>query len=60
MEDRFEERGLPVGELASRGAGGQAHVEDLAAHLAGREHSDAMARWGELSPAYQDLAAGVS
>jgi len=36
MEDRFEERGLPVGELASRGAGGQAHVEDLA----GREPAD--------------------
>src|ERR1022692_2342889 len=28
----IEERGLPRGELAARGAGWQAHVEDLAAH----------------------------
>jgi uncharacterized protein YndB with AHSA1/START domain len=56
----WEERGMPLDLLAPYGAGIQVHVEDLAAHLAGREHSDAMARWGELSPAYQDLAAGVS
>ncbi len=32
----IEERGLPLDELARHGAGWQAHVEDLAAHLAGR------------------------
>jgi hypothetical protein len=29
----------------------------LAAYLAGRERCDADARWNELLPAYQDLAA---
>ena len=28
-------------------------------HLAGREHCDAAARWDEILPAYQDLAAKV-
>jgi hypothetical protein len=36
------------------------HVEDLAAHLAGREHRDTEARWDALLPAYQALAANVS
>jgi hypothetical protein len=31
----------------------QAHVEDLAARLAGRERCDAGARWRELMPACQ-------
>jgi hypothetical protein len=38
----------------------QVHVEDLAAYLAGRERSDANARFEELFPAYQELAANVS
>jgi len=38
----------------------QIHVEDLAAYLAGRERVNAAARWDELHPAYQDLAANVS
>jgi uncharacterized protein YndB with AHSA1/START domain len=54
-----EERGIPVDLLAAYGAGIQVHVEDLAAHLAGRERCDADARWDELQPAYDDLAAGV-
>ena len=37
----------------------QIHVEDLADHLAGRERRDADARWNELLPAYEDLAADV-
>src|SRR5271169_2866646 len=52
----WEERGMPLDQLAAYGAGIQVHVEDLAAHLAGRERCDADARWGELIPAYQDLA----
>ncbi len=54
-----EERGMPLDLLAAFGAGIQVHVEDLAAHLAGREHCDSEARWGELLPGYQDLAANV-
>jgi uncharacterized protein YndB with AHSA1/START domain len=55
----WEERGMPVDLLAPYGAGIQVHVEDLAAHLAGRERCDADARWNELLPAYQDLAANI-
>jgi uncharacterized protein YndB with AHSA1/START domain len=55
----WEERGMPLDHLAAYGAGIQVHVEDLAAHLAGRERGDADARWGELLPAYQDLAGSV-
>ena len=53
----WEERGMPVDYLAGYGAGIQVHVEDLAAHLAGAERCDAEARFGELLPVYQDLAA---
>jgi len=55
----WEERGMPLDYLAAYGAGIQVHVEDLGAHLAGRERCDAAARWNELIPAYQDLAANV-
>ena len=54
-----EERGMPLNLLAAYGAGVQVHVEDLAAHLAGRERCDAGARWDKLQPAYEDLAANV-
>jgi uncharacterized protein YndB with AHSA1/START domain len=53
----WEERGMPVNLIAEYGAGIQVHVEDLAGYLAGRERCDADARWGELLPAYQALAA---
>jgi uncharacterized protein YndB with AHSA1/START domain len=56
----LEERGMPLDHLGGYGAGIQVHIEDLAAHIAGRERCDAEARWGELMPAYQDLAANVS
>ncbi|HEY6277375.1 MAG TPA: SRPBCC family protein [Streptosporangiaceae bacterium] len=55
----WEERGMPLDQLAAYGAGIQVHAEDLAAHLAGRERRDADARWDELLPAYQDLAASA-
>ena len=55
----WEERGMPLDLLAPYGAGIQVHVEDLAAHLAGRERCDGEARWHELIPAYQDLAASA-
>ena len=52
----LEERGMPVNLLAAYGAGIQVHIEDLAAHIAGRERCDADARWQELQPAYETLA----
>jgi uncharacterized protein YndB with AHSA1/START domain len=55
----LEERGMPLDLLADYGAAIQVHVEDLAAHLAGRERCDADARWNELIPAYRDLAPSV-
>src|SRR6188472_937071 len=54
----WEERGMPLDLRSAYGAGVQIHVEDLADHLAGRERrDDVKARWDELHPAYQDLAA---
>ena len=50
----LEERGLPLNEAAAHGAGWQAHVEDLAAHLAGRPTADWRTRWTELTPTYRD------
>ena len=55
----LEEQGMPLDLLAAYGAGVQIHVEDLGAHIAGRERGDAGARWDELMPAYQDLAASA-
>ena len=55
----LEERGMPLDHLAAYGAGIQVHVEDLAAHIAGRGRCDAEARWNELLPAYQGLAASA-
>ncbi len=52
----WEERGMPVDQLAAYGAGIQVHVEDLAAYLAGHERCDAAARFDELFPGYQRLA----
>jgi len=55
----WEERGMPLAQLAAYGAGIQVHVEDLAAHIAGRERCDAGARFDELFPTYQELAVDV-
>lgn len=55
----WEERGMQVDGVAAYGAGVQIHVEDLAAHLAGRERGDAEARWTLLEPFYDDLAAKI-
>ena len=50
-----EERGLPLDVLYAHGAGWQAHVEDLGAHLAGQERTDWHARWTQLSPSYREM-----
>ena len=55
----WEERGMPVAYVSAYGAGIQVHVEDLGAYLAGRGRCDADARWAQLHPAYQELAADV-
>ncbi len=55
----IEARGLPLDKLPFYGAGWQLHIEDLGAHITGRERGDAETRWAELVPAYQDLAASI-
>jgi uncharacterized protein YndB with AHSA1/START domain len=55
----WEERGLPLDNLANYGSGIQIHLEDLADYIAGRERCDIAARGKELLPAYQGLAAAV-
>jgi uncharacterized protein YndB with AHSA1/START domain len=55
----IEVRGLPLDKIAFYGAGWQIHAENLAAHIAGRDHADSEARWDELVPPYQDLAATI-
>ncbi|MGI8608439.1 MAG: SRPBCC domain-containing protein [Candidatus Dormibacteria bacterium] len=55
----LEVRGMPLDKIAFYGAGWQIHAENLATYLAGRERGDTEARWDELVPSYQDLAAKV-
>ena len=53
-------QGMPLDKIAFYGAGWQIHAENLAAYLGGRERGDSEARWDELVPPYQDLAANIS
>jgi uncharacterized protein YndB with AHSA1/START domain len=55
----IEARGMPLELVAAYGVGWQIHTENLAAHLAGRERVDTEARWAELTPAYEALAANI-
>jgi uncharacterized protein YndB with AHSA1/START domain len=55
----IEVRGMPLDKIAFYGAGWQIHAENLAAYLGGRDRSDSEARWDELVPPYQELAAAV-
>jgi uncharacterized protein YndB with AHSA1/START domain len=55
----IEVRGMPLDMVAFYGAGWQIHAETLADYLAGRAPGDTEARWGELVPPYQDLAARI-
>jgi hypothetical protein len=50
---------MPLDKIAFYGAGSQIHAENLAACLAGRERGDSEARWDDLVPPYQDLAASI-
>jgi uncharacterized protein YndB with AHSA1/START domain len=55
----IEARGMPLDVVAFYGAGWQIHAENLATYLAGRERGDTEARWDELVPPYQGLAANI-
>jgi uncharacterized protein YndB with AHSA1/START domain len=55
----YENLSVPPDLLWAYGAGEQIHVEDLGAHLAGRERADE-SRWDELEPAYRELAAKLT
>ena len=48
-----EERGFGPGEAPDHAAGWQAHIEDLRAHLEGRERVPWHDRWVALRPAYE-------
>jgi uncharacterized protein YndB with AHSA1/START domain len=54
----IEERGVPLEQIASYGAGWQVHAEDLAAHVAGQERNEDQARWLDAVPFYRELVVG--
>jgi uncharacterized protein YndB with AHSA1/START domain len=56
----IEVKGMQLDKVAFYGAGWQIHAENLAGYLAGRAPGDTEARWEELVPPYQELAADVS
>ena len=56
----WEEREVPGDLLPAYAAGVQIHVEDLGAYFAGRERCNSRARFGELFPAYQEMATDLS
>jgi len=56
----IEARGMPLEKIPFYGAGWQGHVEDLAAHIAGRGRGDDEARFAELVPIYQAMAADLA
>ncbi|MGB9112479.1 MAG: SRPBCC domain-containing protein [Acidimicrobiales bacterium] len=55
----IEVRGLPLDKLYAYGAGWQAQVENLVAHLARQDSTDAgttwVTRWDELAPSYREM-----
>ena len=53
----IDQRQLPLEYLAGYAAGMQIHVEDLAAHIAGRGRSDSSRRFEQLIPEYRNLVA---
>jgi uncharacterized protein YndB with AHSA1/START domain len=55
----IEVKGMPLEAVAFYGVGWQIHAENLAAYLAGRDRGDGEARWNDLLPAYQALAAAI-
>jgi uncharacterized protein YndB with AHSA1/START domain len=57
----IEITGMPLDKIAFYGAGWQIHAEHLAVYLGGgQQPDDTEARWGDLVPPYQELAATIS
>jgi uncharacterized protein YndB with AHSA1/START domain len=56
----IEVRGMPLEPIAYFGVEWQIRAETLAAYLSGRERGDRKARWDDLLPAYQELAANIT
>ena len=56
----IEERGFAPDEVAAHGAGWQAHIEDLGAHLEQRDRVPWAERWRELAPGYTQMQAGLT
>ena len=55
----IETHGIPLDKIAFYGAGWQIHAENLTTYLAGNKPGDSEARWVELVPPYQELAATI-
>ena len=51
----IEERGILLEDALFHGAGWQAHIEDLALYLGGKDTSDWETRWKELVPTYRSM-----
>ncbi len=55
----IERSGMPLDRAWAYGAGWQAHLEDLSAHLAGQDRSespsDSWPRWEELASSYREM-----
>jgi uncharacterized protein YndB with AHSA1/START domain len=56
----IEVKGMPVDKIAFYGAGWQIHAENLATYILGGQPGDIEARWDELVPPYQQLAATIN
>jgi uncharacterized protein YndB with AHSA1/START domain len=56
----IEVKGMPLELIAFYGAGWQIHAENLAAHILGDQPDYGEARWDELVPPYQELAATIN
>jgi uncharacterized protein YndB with AHSA1/START domain len=56
----IEVTGMPLDKIAFYGVGWQIHAENLNAYILGGEPGDLEARWGEILPSYQELAATIS
>jgi len=50
----MEERGVPLAQVRSYGAGWQVHAEDLASHVAGADRDADPQRWSNAVAAYRD------
>ncbi|SDS70633.1 SRPBCC domain-containing protein [Microlunatus soli] len=55
----IEAHGMPLDKIAFYGVGWQLHAEHLRSYLADEEPDDEEARWNDLVPSYQRLAADL-